>query len=249
MNPYILSSHIDPTSYTQAVSQIIAWANRGEYHSVFAANVHMLMEAYDSPVFRHVVNSADLVTPDGMPLVWALRLKGYPNQERVYGPTLMLYLLDAASKAGIKVGFFGSTEKILDKLSEKVKIEFPGLIVGVQIAPPFHPLSTEEDQRIIQQVIDSGVKLLFVGLGCPKQEYWIADHYGNLPTVMVGVGAAFAFYAGAIRQAPEWIQKMGLEWLFRLKQEPRRLWKRYALTNPRLSIHSPPGAPAGEGWK
>jgi N-acetylglucosaminyldiphosphoundecaprenol N-acetyl-beta-D-mannosaminyltransferase len=231
---FILSSRIDPTSYTQAVSQIIGWAKQGEGRCVYAANVHMLMEAYDSLEFCNIINTADLVTPDGMPLVWTLRLKGHPRQERVYGPTLMLKLLDAAAEQSIPVGFLGSTSEILLELSKRMTANFPGLKIVAQIAPPFRALSAEEDQRIIQQITDSGAKLLFVGLGCPKQEYWIAGHHGSLDVVMVGVGAAFAFHAGVVRQAPPWMQKMGLEWLFRLKQEPQRLFRRYAYTNPRF---------------
>jgi N-acetylglucosaminyldiphosphoundecaprenol N-acetyl-beta-D-mannosaminyltransferase len=192
------------------------------------------MEAYDSQEFRKIVNTSDIVTPDGMPLVWALRHKGYPHQERVYGPTLMLKILDAASKEGIPVGFMGSTDEILHKLAENMTTKFPGLIVSIQIAPPFRPLSREEDQRIIEEIRDSGVKILFVALGCPKQEQWIADHYGRIQAVMVGVGAAFALHAGIVPQAPNWVQKMGFEWLYRLFQEPHRLWKRYLSTNPRF---------------
>lgn len=234
MSHFLLGMKLDTTSYSQAVFQIIAWTKMEESRSVFAANVHMAMEAHDSQAFCNIVNTADMVTPDGMPLVWALRHKGYPHQERVYGPTLMLKLLDAAAKEGIPVGFIGSTDEILHKLTEKMTARFPGLIVAIQTAPPFRPLSTEEDQRIIKEIKDSGVKILFVSLGCPKQEQWIAGHYGKIHAVMVGVGAAFAFHAGIIPQAPNWIQKMGLEWLFRLNQEPHRLWKRYAFTNPRF---------------
>ena len=234
MSPIILSSRIDPTSYTQAVAQIIEWANRGESRTVYAANVHMVMEAHDSLEFRAIVNKADLVTPDGMPLVWFLRRKGFPQQERVYGPTLLLKLLEATAKEQIPVGFLGSTGDILQKLTENMTTRFPRLIVRAQITPPFRSMSVDEDQQIIQEIKDSEVKLLFVGLGCPKQEYWIADHYGKIQAVMVGVGAAFAFHARVVQQAPDWMQKFGFEWLFRLMQEPRRLWKRYAQTNPRF---------------
>jgi N-acetylglucosaminyldiphosphoundecaprenol N-acetyl-beta-D-mannosaminyltransferase len=234
MSSSILALHIDPTSYVIAVTQIIGWAKQGESRSVFAANVHMVMEAHDHADFQKIVNAADLVTPDGMPLVWELRHQGYTGQERVYGPTLMLRLLEAAAQEGITVGFLGATEDVLQKLTSRMEDSYPGLSVHAQIAPPFRPLSSEEDQQIIQQVNDSGVKILFVGLGCPKQERWISEHRGKIQAVMAGVGAAFALHAGTVRQAPTWMQKLGFEWLFRLSREPRRLWKRYVLTNPRF---------------
>ncbi|MDO9547165.1 MAG: WecB/TagA/CpsF family glycosyltransferase [Pelolinea sp.] len=230
----ILGLNIHATNYQSAIGLILTWSRSGESRSVFAANVHMVMEAYDSPKFQRVVNTADLVTPDGMPLVWIMRRKGYPHQERVYGPTLMLRLLDAAAKEGIPVGFLGSTKDVLQELTVKMKLKFPGLVVGAQIAPPFRPLTAEEDQILIREINGSGIKILFVGLGCPNQEIWIAEHRGKIQAVMIGVGAAFAFHAGMVRQAPLWMQKLGFEWLFRFSQEPRRLWRRYFFTNPRF---------------
>jgi len=234
MNSYILGVKLYTTNYSDAASKIVAWAVAGESRRVYAANVHMLMEAYDSQEFCDLVNSADLVTPDGLPLVWALRNKGYHDQQRVYGPTLMLELLNAAAAKGIKVGFIGSTKEVLSKLIKRMEKNFPDLVVSASIAPPFRSLNKEEDKQIIEQIQKSGVRILFVGLGCPKQEYWIASHYNKVQAVMIGVGAAFAFHAGVVHQAPEWIQNMGLEWLFRLSQEPKRLWKRYIYTNPRF---------------
>jgi N-acetylglucosaminyldiphosphoundecaprenol N-acetyl-beta-D-mannosaminyltransferase len=230
----IISIDVDPISYSEAVTRIIGWVNGGESRSVFAANVHMLMEAHDSLEFQSVVNHADMVTPDGMPLVWAMRMKGIKNQHRIYGPTLMLHLLAAAAKEHISVGLLGSTEEVLTKLSVRFKEQYPGLNIALQIAPPFRPFSDDEDKKMVQQISGSGVHLLFVGLGCPKQEYWIDEHRGIIQSVMVGVGAAFDFHAGIVPQAPNWMQRVGLEWLFRLIQEPRRLWKRYLRNNPRF---------------
>lgn len=232
--PAILSTHIHPTSYAEAVARVLAWAREGESRSVYAANVHMVMTAYDCPEFRDVVNAADLVTPDGMPLVWVLRRKGFPTQERVYGPTLMLNILEAAAREQIPVGFLGGTPELLSQLTARMTAQYAGLMVAAQAAPPFRALSDAEDAALIEQLNQSGVRILFVGLGCPKQEIWIAEHRGKVNAVMAGVGAAFAFHAGAVRQAPAWMQKLGLEWLFRLWQEPRRLWKRYFFTNPRF---------------
>lgn len=223
-------------SYVDSVAQILDWACNHESRSVYAANVHMLMEAYDHPDFRKIVNSADLVTPDGMPLVWVLRKKGFPRQQRVYGPTLMLEVLQKAAQENIAVGFLGDTEAVLQKLSEKMLEKFPGLHIAVKLSPPFTPLSVEEDKVLCSQVNAAGARILFVALGCPKQERWIAAHLGRIDAVMIGVGAAFAFHAGVVRQAPAWMQKIGLEWLYRFSQEPGRLWKRYLVNNPRFAI-------------
>jgi N-acetylglucosaminyldiphosphoundecaprenol N-acetyl-beta-D-mannosaminyltransferase len=232
----ILSTNITSTSYTEVVEQTISWAKRGESRSIYAANVHMLMEASDSPEFQAIVNNADIVTPDGMPLVWVMRRKGIKSQQRVYGPTLMLHLLAAAASENISVGLLGSTVEVLNKLATRCKEQYPGLNIALQIAPPFRSLTNIEDRELVQRVNSSGVKLLFVGLGCPKQEYWIASHRAIIHSVMVGVGAAFDFHAGVIPQAPGWMQRAGLEWLFRFIQEPRRLWKRYLWNNPRFMV-------------
>jgi N-acetylglucosaminyldiphosphoundecaprenol N-acetyl-beta-D-mannosaminyltransferase len=232
----ILSTHVSTTSYSEVVELAIPWAKKGESRSIYAANVHMLMEAHDSPEFRAIVNKTDIVTPDGMPLVWAMHMKGIKNQQRVYGPTLMLHLLATAAKEQISVGLVGSTEEVLNILSVRFREQYPGLNIALQIAPPFRPLTDDEDKKMVQQINGSGVHLLFVGLGCPKQEYWIASHQDFIHSVMVGVGAAFDFHAGMVTQAPGWMQRAGLEWLFRLMQEPRRLWKRYLRNNPRFML-------------
>lgn len=234
MSLTILDTRVDPNSYLQAVDQILLWAQGRESRSVYAANVHMLMEAHDHADFRQMVNAADLVTPDGMPLVWALRLKGFKQQQRVYGPTLMLEVLREAEQQQIHVGFLGSTDAILEKLSGKLLKSFPELKIAVQMPLPFRPLMPAEDAAICDKVNFSGSRILFVALGCPKQERWIAEHRGKINAVMIGVGAAFAFHAGVVRQAPPWMQQLGMEWLFRLTQEPRRLWKRYLMNNPRF---------------
>jgi N-acetylglucosaminyldiphosphoundecaprenol N-acetyl-beta-D-mannosaminyltransferase len=234
METKILGMRVDPTSYDQAVDQILNWAQAEESRAVCVANVHMVMEAYDSPDFRNVVNSADLVVPDGMPLVWTLRRTGEVGQERVYGPELTLRLLAAAEKKGIPVGFFGSTPKTLDLFVENVHQQFPGVRITYAFSPPFRPILTEEDELIVKEINDSGARILFVGLGCPKQEKWMAVHAGSVVAVMVGVGAAFDFIAGTKQKAPGWVQSIGMEWLFRLGQEPGRLWRRYIYHNPRF---------------
>jgi len=235
MMPSILGIRVDAISYPLAVRQIAAWAlDENIQHTVYAANVHMVMEAWDSPVIKEIINSADMVTPDGMPLVWMLRLKGYRKQKRVYGPTLMLSVLEMAAQESIPVGFYGGDPSAVVMLVNRMISTYPGLNVVYFYSPPFRALSPSEDEDIVDQIRQSGLKILFVGLGCPKQERWIAEHRSRLNTVMVGVGAAFDFHAGSKAQAPFWIQNAGLEWLFRLIVEPRRLWRRYLLNNPRF---------------
>ena len=234
METKILGMRVDPTSYGQAVSQILDWAHAAGSRTVCVANVHMVMEGYDYPDFRNVVNSADLVVPDGMPLVWTLRQQGFTGQERVYGPELSLRLLAAAEKKGIPIGFFGSTPKTLDLLVKNVHQQFPGVQIAYSFSPPFRPISPEEDELIVKEINSSGARILFVGLGCPKQEKWMAVHAGSVDAVMVGVGAAFDLIAGTKQKAPGWVQSIGMEWLFRLGQEPGRLWRRYIYHNPRF---------------
>jgi N-acetylglucosaminyldiphosphoundecaprenol N-acetyl-beta-D-mannosaminyltransferase len=192
------------------------------------------MEAYDSADFQNVLNHADLTVPDGMPLVWMLRIKGYSQQPRVYGPTLMLHIIEGAASQNLSVGFYGSQPEVLEALVKQIKARYERLQVAFSFSPPFRELSPDEDKAIVEQINRSGVKILFVGLGCPKQEVWMAQHQGCVNSVMIGVGAAFDFHAGLKPQAPGWMQRLGLEWLFRFFTEPRRLWKRYLYHNPRF---------------
>jgi N-acetylglucosaminyldiphosphoundecaprenol N-acetyl-beta-D-mannosaminyltransferase len=234
MTETILETKLSLTSYLDAVQHALMWSSTSESRYICIANVHMLMEAYDSPQYSQVINSADLVTPDGMPLVWMLRLKGHPDQQRVYGPTLMLHVLEAAERENIKVGFYGSSPEVLQSLIARMQDRFPNLKIAYSVSPPFHEISQEEDAAIVKQINASSTRILFVGLGCPKQEKWMAEHRGKIDIVMLGVGAAFDFHAGAKSQAPSWMQKTGLEWFYRLATEPRRLWRRYLYHNPRF---------------
>lgn len=231
-----LGMRVDCTSYAAATRRIIHWAKRGQSRSVFAANVHTVMEAYDDPRFKEFINQADLVTADGMPLVWSLRLQGLRQASRVYGPDLTPAVLKAAEQERINVGFYGATPAVVAALLSRLNQQNPKLRVTYAQAPPFRPLTPEEDRDAIRAITASGARILFVGLGCPKQERWIATHRGSIPCVMLGVGAAFDFLAGSKPQAPRWMQNSGLEWVFRLAAEPRRLWTRYAKHNPRFAV-------------
>jgi len=204
---------------------------------VCAANVHMCMEAFDDPSFLEVVNNAGQVVPDGRPLVWAQRLLGHRGGQQVRGMDLMLALCEKSAKDGAPIGFYGGSSQLLDNLIINLQRRYPALNVVCRISPPFRDLTPDEDNEYIEQINRSGARILFVGLGCPKQERWMAAHKGSLHCVMLGAGAAFDFIAGNKRHAPRWIQWLGIEWLFRLCSEPRRLWRRYLILNPRFMWH------------
>ncbi len=233
---FILGTPVEPTTYSEASLTIRAWAQQGASKYVCVATVNNVMEAYDSAGFQLVMNEADLVTPDGMPLVWALRLLGHKNASRVYGPDLTPILLQMAADAGLPVGFYGGSAEVLKRLLEVVALRFPKLRVEYSYSPPFRPLTPEEDEQAVAAINGSGVRILFIGLNTPKQDYWMALHKGRVQAVMVGVGAAFDFLAGTKPQAPRWMMPLGLEWLFRLATEPGRLWKRYLKHNPRYVV-------------
>jgi N-acetylglucosaminyldiphosphoundecaprenol N-acetyl-beta-D-mannosaminyltransferase len=196
--------------------------------------VHTLVESQDDPDLASAVNHS-IACPDGMPLVWLCRLKGAKWTHRVYGPDTTLALCEYGVSRGWKHYFYGSTEETVKALADSLTQRFPGLQVAGYYSPPFRQLSAEEDAAIVDQINESGADLVWVGLGMPKQELWMAEHAPLLKApVVLAVGAAFDFHSGVKRQAPRWMQRSGLEWLFRLTQEPRRLWRRYLICNSRF---------------
>ena len=233
----ILGMRVDGTSYAETAAAVVDRAKAGTAGMVCVANVAMVMEAFDDRGFQRIINSADRVTPDGVPLVGALRRLGVTEATRVYGPSLMPYLCELAEADGLRVGFYGGTSDVLDRMSRALLTRFPNLEIAFAKAPPFRPLTDEEDADVIAGICAAKIQILFVGLGCPKQERWMAAHRDVLRCPMLGVGAAFDFIAGAKRQAPAWMQRAGLEWLFRLVTEPKRLWRRYLIGNPRFLYH------------
>lgn len=232
----MLGMRVDGTSYQHAVREVLKWQRARESRYVSVATVNNVMEAYDDPAFRRIMNASDLVTPDGMPLVWGLRLLGVRNATRVYGPDLTPLLLEAAERHGVPVGFYGACPPVLERLVRAVQQRFPALEIPYVYAPPFRPLTPAEDDQVVRRINASGARILFVGLSTPKQEHWMARHRGRVQAVMLGVGAAFDFLAGVKPQAPRWMRNAGLEWLFRLIKEPRRLWRRYLKHNPRFVV-------------
>ena len=230
----ILGVSVSATSYDQVAAVCDEWAaTRNGTRYICVTSVHGVITAMFNPAFRAVLNCADIVTPDGMPIVWALRSLGRERQQRVYGPDLMLTLCRKAAKAGHGIFLYGARPEVLRTLSERLEKRFQGLRIAGVYSPPFRASTVEEDENVTKMIRDSGASIVFVGISTPKQEQWMADHVAKLPGVtMLGVGAAFDFHAGRVRQAPAWMQQAGLEWLFRLMMEPGRLWKRYLLVTP-----------------
>jgi N-acetylglucosaminyldiphosphoundecaprenol N-acetyl-beta-D-mannosaminyltransferase len=233
----ILGMRVDGLRTSLAADAVVQLAEAGAGGVVCVATVHMVMEAFDAPEFQRGVNAAEMVTPDGVPLVWALRGLGLRETRRVYGPTLMRLVCRRAEECGLPVGLYGGSPEVLEKLREGLIARHPLLRVAFAASPPFRPETDEEAAATREAIEASGARILFVGLGCPKQERWMAAQREALPCVMLGVGAAFDFLAGSKRQAPAWLQRAGLEWLFRLVSEPRRLWRRYLIQNPRFLVH------------
>ncbi len=233
---FILGSRIDATSYGNACDRIQAWALTKTSCYIVAANVHVVMTAYWNRFFQKVINGAALVTPDGMPLVWGLRLLGVKAQARVYGPDLMLAWCQRSAELGIPIYLYGGTASMLETLQGNLKRRFPGLAIAGSHAPPFRPMTPQEEAEDIERIHASGAPVVLVGLGCPKQEEWMARQQGKLQAVMLGVGAAFSFHSGNVSQAPRWMMAWGLEWLYRLAMEPRRLWQRYLINNPTFVV-------------
>lgn len=230
----VLGMRVDATSYEDAARRVVRWAREARPAYVCVSTVHMVMESFDSDAFRRVVNGAALVTPDGRPLVWALRAFGARDASQVRGTDLTTRVVERAAREGVPIGLYGGTPESLEAFVRVLEERFPGVRVACKIAPPFRPLTAEEDEAVTREISESGARILFVGIGCPKQERWMAEHQGRFPAVMLGVGAAFDFHTGQVRQAPRWMQVAGLEWAFRLAMDPRRLWKRYAKHNPRF---------------
>jgi N-acetylglucosaminyldiphosphoundecaprenol N-acetyl-beta-D-mannosaminyltransferase len=200
---------------------------------ICVTGVHGVMEAQDDAEFKRILNGAFLCTPDGMPMVWAGRLSGHREMRRVYGPDLMLDVCAWSETTGAKHFFYGGAEGVAELLAKKLKEKFPKLQVAGAYTPPFRPLNESEVKGLQAQISACRPDILWVGLSTPKQEKFMAEFLPKLDvTLMLGVGAAFDFHSGRVRQAPRWMQRSGLEWFHRLCSEPRRLWKRYFRNNP-----------------
>jgi len=218
-------------SWVDAVDYIFCWALRRESRIVCVCDVHSVVTARRNLAHAAAIQGADLVTPDGAPVAWMLRRRGHRDQERISGPDLMWTCCERASQDGTAMFLYGGTATALRSLERRLRTEFPGINVVGALSPPFRDPSAEEDAAIVDMINRSGAGIVWVGLGCPKQEAWMRAHHGRVNAVMVGVGAAFDFHAGVVERAPLWMRRNGLEWLHRLFQDPRRLAKRYLIGN------------------
>jgi N-acetylglucosaminyldiphosphoundecaprenol N-acetyl-beta-D-mannosaminyltransferase len=228
----VIGFPITALRFDAQIDLILKWASNRMSKVVCVANVHMLMEAHSDPTFASVLERADLVTPDGMPLVWLMKLMGAAHQDRVAGMDIFIALCERMAAEDISVFFLGSQKEILERISKRLGKEFPNLKIAGMEPLPFRPLTLEEDETIVQKINTSGASIVLVSLGCPKQEAWMNQHKGKVQAVMLGLGGVFPVYAGLHKWAPIWVRQSGLEWLYRLAQEPRRLWKRYFATIP-----------------
>lgn len=227
----VLGTWIDALGWDEAVEQVVDWGASRASRYICVCNVHSVVTATGDAEFRHALGAADLATCDGAPIAWTLRRLGFPDQERIAGPDLMWRYLRRAEALGHRVYLYGSTDQTLRQLRDRLALEFPRMLVAGTHAPRFGSCSRADDEADIAAINASGANVVFVGLGCPKQEKWMATHREHINAVMIGVGAAFDYHAGTRRRAPVWLQDRGLEWLYRLATEPRRLMRRYLVTN------------------
>ena len=229
----VLGVGISVVNMTIALNEIQGWIKNGTRKYVCIRDSHGLILCQNDNLLRRIHNSADMVTPDGMPLVWLLKIAGFGYAGRVYGPDLMGSLLKLSCEYKYKHFFYGSTDEVLNRLRQSIERRLPGAAIVGSFAPPFRKLEPDETERVVRVINESGANIVWVGLGTPKQELWMAEQRGSLRAeVLIGVGAAFDFYSGVKPQAPKLIQRSGFEWLYRLATEPRRLWRRYLKTVP-----------------
>lgn len=229
----VLGVGVSPVDMEAALRRIEGWIAGREPNYVCVSGVHGVMESQRDPELRAIHNRAGMVTPDGMPLVWLSRLAGFREVERVYGPDLMLACCERSVERGWRHFLYGGAEGVPELLAERLEECFPGIEIAGAYSPPFRPLTEEEDSAVVERIDAANPDIVWVGLGTPKQERWMDAHVGRLDApVLIGVGAAFDFHTGRKRQAPGWMQRAGLEWLYRLLSEPRRLGRRYCVNNP-----------------
>jgi exopolysaccharide biosynthesis WecB/TagA/CpsF family protein len=228
---------VSATTYDECERVIIAAAKQHKSATVTHTSSHGLTDAARDPKFRAIINSFDIVAPDGQPVRWLVNKFHKANlPDRCYGPELMIRLCRAAARQGVSIYLYGSSQKVLDAMSWNLKQQCPNLVIAGAESPPFRALAPEETDAAIQRINDSGAGLVFIGLGCPRQDYFASENKQKIKAVQLAVGAAFDFHAGNKKMAPKWMQKRGLEWFYRLTQEPTRLWKRYFLIHTTLAM-------------
>lgn len=233
----VLGVGISAVDMATAVDELGRWIDEHELHYVCVTGVHGVMESQGDTGLRAIHNASGMTTPDGMPMVWSCHWAGLKDVTRVYGPDLMLATCERAVERGWRMFFYGGASGVPEQLATKLGERFPGLAVVGTFSPPFRPLSGEEDAAIVTAINSARPDIVWVGLSTPKQERWMAEHRVVLDApAVIGVGAAFDMHAGTLPQAPLWMQRHGLEWVYRLGREPRRLWRRYLYNNPRFAL-------------
>ena len=227
----ILKTNINVTNMSDTIKYIGGHLDdlRGKY--ICVSNVHTTVMSYENEEYRKIQNSAAMALPDGAPLSSYSRRRGYKQAQRVTGPDLMLELFAVSREKGYRHYFYGATEETLQSMRKVIERDYPGMEIAGMYAPPFRTLTPQEDAGIVEKINNSRPDFIWIGLGAPKQEEWMYQHMGQLQGVLIGVGAGFDYLAGYIKRAPHWMQKMSLEWLYRLLQDPRRLWRRYFTSN------------------
>lgn len=228
----VLGVLVDAVDYEAAIEKIVAAAKDGRGYSVSALAVHGVVTGTQDPEQLYRLNNLDLITPDGQPVRWAMNALYRTNlSDRVYGPILMMKLCERAAREGIPVYFYGSHDSVLDRLKTNMKRRFPQLDIAGAEPSKFRSTTEDEQRQIAGRIKESGAKITFVGLGCPRQEVFAYEYRDILPMPVLAVGAAFDYHAGTLKEPPLWIQRAGLQWFYRLVQDPRRLWKRYLVFN------------------
>lgn len=227
----ILKTNIAVIDMQAAVSYIESHLNTERGNYICVSNVHTTVMSFEDEHYRKIQNGALLALPDGKPLSLVSRKMGYPQAQRVAGPDLMEELFRVSQVKGYRHYFYGSTSATLEALRNKLQEKYPGLCIAGMTSPPFRELSEEEERAHLAQINDSEPDIVWIGLGAPKQEKWMYEHRGRVKALMIGVGAGFDFHAETVKRAPKWMQRISMEWLYRLCQDPKRLWKRYVITN------------------
>lgn len=231
----ILGIPVGAINMAGAVDRIVRWGKQHESRYICACDVHSIMRAVRDESHRRALCSADLVTPDGQPVVWTARMRGSQRISRVCGPDLLAAVCAASAPLGLRHYFYGGAEGVAEKVAVELKKSIPDLLVAGAESPPFRPLNAKEESELRERIATSGTDIMWIGLGCPKQEQWMFDHVNRIPgVVLIGVGAAFDFQSKRIRRAPVWMQSWGLEWLHRVVSEPGRLWQRYFILAPQF---------------
>lgn len=233
----IVGAPVSAINMQTAIERLASWIGKPQSQYVCVADVHSIMQTRANPSHMASMRGAAMVTPDGMPLVWTGRALGHQSMARVCGPDLLSEVCSASEARGWRHYFYGGAEGVVDRLQAALEARYPNLDIVGTYSPPFRPLTDAEDAEIVRKILDAKTDILWVGLGCPKQEKWMADHVQRLPGVtLIGIGAAFDFHTGRIERAPIWMQRNGLEWLHRLLSEPKRLWRRYLVLAPRFAL-------------